>query len=192
MGRLRCPKFAARIASRHFIYTHAFAVSRREVINVLRSRSSQDSEGCELPDRSKTRKTEHPSNARLPETKSLRPSRTLVEYSNPVWAAAEFGLYDPSVPKTRHASGPKTGLRVHLQFVPGWHHSAVASPSPRSAPILQAHGPFGRCAASTVAELRRPPEDKSVKLETATTLTAERRSRHRTPSRTPRNFLPKV
>jgi hypothetical protein len=60
--------------------------------------------------RFKTQKPEHPSNARRLDTASLCPSKTLFEYSNPVSAAAEFGLHNSSVPKTRHASGPKIGV----------------------------------------------------------------------------------
>jgi hypothetical protein len=71
-------------------------------------------ERFELPDRSKIQKAEHPSNARRPETKSLRPSRTLFEYSNPAFSEAEFGLRDPSDPKIRRASGPRTGALGRL------------------------------------------------------------------------------
>ena len=154
--------------------------------------SSQDLERCELPGRSKTQKPEHPSNARLAETKSLRPSRTLFEYSNPVSAEAEFGLYDSSVPKTRHAPGPRIGVPGRLRFVRACCHSVVASPLRGSAPIRQARAPCGQSAAPTVAELRRPPADRLVKSETAARPAAERRPRHRTPSRTPRNFLPRA
>jgi len=160
--------------------------------NAPHSRSSQDAERFEQPDRSKTQKPQHRSNARRPETKSLRPSRTLSEYSNPVSAATEFGLHDPSVPKTPRASGPKTGARGCPQFVRACCHSVAASPLRGSAPTRRARAPFDRCIAPTVAELRRPPAGKSVKLETAARAVAERRPRHRTPSRTPRNFVPRV
>src|SRR5216684_2525757 len=123
---------------------------------------------------------EHPSNARLPETKSLRPSRTLFEYSNPVSAAAEFGLHDSSVPKTPHASGPRTGVRDRLQFLRACCHSVVASPLRGSAPTQRVPAHFGRCAAPTVAELRRPPADRLVKSEKAARPAAARPSPHRT------------
>ena len=161
-------------------------------INAFHSRSSQDSERFELPGRSKKQKPEHPSNARLPETKSLRPSRILFEYSNPASAEGEFVLREPSVQLTRRASGPRTGVRGRLQFVRECCHSVAASPLRGSAPIRQALAAFGRSAAPTVAELRRPPADKSVKSETGARPGAERRPRHQTPSRSPRNFLPRV
>src|SRR5882724_5545334 len=113
-------------------------------INAFRSRSSQDSEGRELPDRSKTQKPEHPSNECLPETKSLRPSRTIFEYSNPVSAEAEFGLHDSSVPKTRHAPGPRIAAHGRLQFLRACCHSEAASPSRGSAPTRRAPAPFDR------------------------------------------------
>src|SRR6266850_2799331 len=94
-------------------------------VSALRSGSSQGWEQFELPDRSKTQEPQHPSNARPPETRSLRPSRTLFEYSNPAWSEAEFGLHDPSVPKTRRASGPRTVALGRLQFVRACCHSAV-------------------------------------------------------------------
>jgi hypothetical protein len=161
-------------------------------INAVHAKSFQDSERLELPDRSKKQKPEHPSNAYLPETKSLGPSRTLFEYSNPDSAAAEFGLYDSSVLKTQHASGPRTGVRGHLQFLRACCHSVAASPLQGLAPIRQAPAPFGRCAAPTAAELRRPPADRLVKSETTARPAAERPPRHRTLSRTPRDFLPRV
>ncbi len=135
---------------------------------------------------------EHLSSASRLDTKSLRPSRTLFERSNPASAGEEFGLRDSSIPRTRHASGPRTDALGHLGFVRACCHSAVASPLGGSVPTRRAPAAFGRCAVLTVAELRRPPADKSVKSATAATPIAERRSRHRTLSRTLRDFLPKV
>ncbi len=161
-------------------------------INALRSKSSQDSERFEALDRSRTQKPKHPSNARRVDTELLRPSRTLFERNNPASAEGQFGLRDHSVPRTRRALGPRTGARGCRQFVQACHHSVAASRLRGSAPIRQARAPSGRSAAPTVAELRRPPADKSVKSETAGTLTAERRSRRRTPFRTRQDFLLKV
>jgi hypothetical protein len=190
--RHRTPKVRVKELSYSRGSLHELRVKGEPFINVLRSRSSQDSERFELPDRSKIQKPEHPSNGRRPETKLLRPSRTPFEYSNPASSEAEFGLRDPSVPKTRRASGPRTGALGRLQFVRACCHSVVASPSRGSVPIPQARAPFGRCVAPTFVELRRPPADRLVKLETAAGPGVERRSRHRTPSRTPRDFLPRV
>jgi len=141
---------------------------------------------------SRTENPEHLSNACRQGTKSLRPSRTPFERSNPASAEEEFGLHEPSIPLTRRASGPRTGELGRPGFVRECCHSVVASPLGGSVPTRRAPAPFGRCAALTVAELRRPPADKSVKSATAATLSAEPRSRHQTLSRTPRDFLPKV
>src|SRR5258708_4106688 len=135
---------------------------------------------------------EHLSSACRLDTKSFRPSRTLFGRSNPASAGEDFGLRDPSIQRTRHASDPRTDALGHTGFDRACCHSAVASPLGESVPTPRAPAAFGRCAALTVAELRRPPADKSVKSATAATLTAERQSRHRTLSRTPRDFLPKL
>ena len=186
------PRYALRGCLTLGVHLQELRVTREPIINAFRSRSSQDSERFELLDRSKTQKPEHPSSARRRDTESLRPSRTLFEYSNPVSAAAEFGLYDSSAPKTRHASYPRTGVRGRLQFLRACCHSVAASPLRGSAPIQQAHAACGRCAAPTAAELRRPPADRLVKSETAVRPAAERPYRHRMLSRTPRDFLPRV
>jgi hypothetical protein len=87
--------------------------------------------------------------------------------------------------------------------VPKLTHSAVRDSSERagtrrspvrceeSVPTRRAPAAFGRCAGLTVAGLRRPPADKSVKSEKAATPTAERRCRHRTFSRLPEISLRK-
>ena len=143
-------------------------------------------------DHSKTQKPTHLSSACQLDTESLRPSRTLFEHSNPVSAAVEFGLYDSSVPKTRHASGPRTGVRDRLRFLRAWCDSVAASPLGELAPTLRAPALFDRCVAPTIAELRRPPADKLVKSEIAATLTVEGRPRNRTLSRILQNYLPRA
>src|SRR5258708_15037225 len=135
---------------------------------------------------------EHLSSACRLDTRSLRPSKILSERSNPASAGEEFGLRDPSIPRTRHASRPRTDALGHPGFVRACCHSAVASLLGGSVPTPRAPAPSGRCAAPTVAVLRRPPADKSVTSETAAPPIAEHRSRHRTHSRTPRKFLLKV
>ena len=173
------------------------SISRKRVlrnssaINAVRSTTLPARECSERRGHSKTQKVEHPSSSRLLDTESLRPNRILFECSNPALAEVEFCLRDSSVPRTRRASGPRTGARGRLQFLRACCHLVAASPLRGSAPTPRARASFGRCAVPTVAELRRPPADKLVKSETEARLGVERRPRHRTPSRTPRNFLPR-
>src|SRR5258708_29830553 len=135
---------------------------------------------------------EHLSSACRLDTRSFRPSKILSERSNPALAGGECGSRDPSIPRTRYASRPRTDALGHPGFVRACCHSAVARLLGGSRPTPRAPPPSYRCATPTVAVLRRPPADKSVTSETAATPIAEHRSRHRTLSRTPRNFLAKV
>src|SRR5882762_8520682 len=135
---------------------------------------------------------EHLSSACRLDTRSFRPSKILSERSNPASAGGECGSRDLVIPRTGYASRPRTDALGHPGLVRACCLSAVASLLGGSVPTPRAPAPSGRCAAPTVAELRTPPADKSVKSATAATPIAEHRSRHRTLSRTPRNFLAKV
>src|ERR1700738_2638795 len=92
---------------------------------VIRAICHRAAELPSRPDRSKTEKRTHLSSACRLDTESLRPRRTLFERSNPAAAEEEFGLHDPSIPRTRHASGPRTDALGRPGFGRACCHSAV-------------------------------------------------------------------